>query len=61
MRDKYIKTLKMVAEDAEKDVIYYEGKPFTGRNVAEFFGKQAAGIKAIAVILQCILEKKDEI
>lgn len=47
-----IKILDMVLDDVEGDVNYYEGKPFTGRNVSEYFGKQAAAISAIGAALK---------
>ena len=51
-RDKMITVLDMIAMDAESDVSEFEGKPFTGRNVADFNGKQNAMISALAKILR---------
>ena len=59
MPDKRIIVLKMIAEDAKKDVEYYDGQPFTGRNVAQYFGKQGAAIAALAKIMETILSDKE--
>ncbi len=55
-KEKVIKVLGMIADDAEKDVNEAEGKPFTGRNVSEFNGKQNAMIRKLALTLKEILE-----
>ncbi len=34
-KEKAIRVLKEVKKDIEEDVAYYEGKPFTGKNVSE--------------------------
>lgn len=52
-----IRILDMVAEDMENDVRYYEGKPFTGRNVSEFFGKIAAAVKAVATVMREMIDE----
>ncbi len=50
--EKRIKTLDMIIEDMPRDVKELDGKPFTGSNVAGMFGKQAAAIQAMAMILK---------
>lgn len=57
IKQKAISVCRMVAKDAENDVNYYEGKPFTGKNVSEHIGKQAACIVALAQILEKVLEE----
>lgn len=52
-----IKVLEMIMADTENDAMYYEGKPFNGRNVAEYFGKQGAAIAALANIIKLMLEE----
>ncbi len=54
-----IKVLKLILEDIPNDVKEMEGKPFTGRNVAEAFGKQAAIIEALAKILLNFFDEKE--
>jgi len=55
-KEKMIKTLNMVIEDAENDVKEADGKAFTGHNVAEFNGKQNAMIHALAKSIKEILK-----
>jgi hypothetical protein len=40
--------LKMVAEDVEQDATDFDGKPFTGKVVAEYMGNHGAAIQAVA-------------
>ena len=60
MKTQTIKVLNMIADDMKSDAAYYEGKPFTGRNVAEYFGKQGAAIAALANIMRAALEGDKE-
>ena len=53
--DKTIKILEMIAEDMEKDAANFDGKPFTGKIVAEYFGHQGAAIAALANIVKSTL------
>lgn len=50
-----IKTLKMIATDVENDAKEFDGKPFTGKTMAEYMGNHGAAIKAIAETLELIL------
>jgi len=60
MNDKKIKILKMVAEDMKNDAENFDGRPFNGRTVAEYFGKQGAAIAALANIIRSILEEAND-
>jgi len=53
---KKIKVLEMIAQDMKEDVAKFDGQPFTGKIVAEYFGNQAAAIAALANIIKAILE-----
>ena len=55
-----IKVLEMIAEDMKTDAKNFDGKPFNGRTVAEYFGNQGAAIAALANIVKSILEAKGE-
>ena len=50
-----IEVLKMIVEDAENDAIYYEGRPFNGKEVAEYFGKMGAMIATLSKIIAHIV------
>lgn len=56
-RDRMREVAQAIATDAEQDVNRFEGQPFTGRTVAEYFGCQAAAIAALAKIVDRILEQ----
>ena len=53
---KLAKILKTISKDMEDDAMFFDCLPFTGGNVAEYFGKQGAAISAIANIVDEILE-----
>lgn len=44
-----------IAADARRDVHDFEGRPFTGRTVAEYMGLQAALIAALAKVVESLL------
>ena len=56
-KDKLISILKMIQTDMKKDAIYYEGKEFNGKNVAEYFGKIGAATAALAQIIENIIKE----
>jgi len=55
--NKRIEVLKLIAVDMENDAKKFDGKPFNGRTVAEYFGNQGAAIAALANIIKSILEE----
>jgi hypothetical protein len=57
-KEKQIKILNMIAEDMKNDAAAFDGTPFTGENVATYFGNQGAAIAALANIIRMILEDK---
>lgn len=57
--DKRIEVLKTIAKDMETDAQEFDGKPFTGKTVAEYNGNQGAAIAALADIVRSILEEKN--
>jgi len=57
MENKEIKVLEMIMEDMKNDAKIFDGKPFNGRTVAEYFGNQGAAIAKLADILKSILEQ----
>jgi len=50
--EKTIRTLDVIAQDMKDDAEKFDGKPFTGKNVAEYFGYQGAAIAALARIVK---------
>lgn len=56
-KEKIIEVLGMIAQDQLDDANAFEGKPFDGRTVAEYFGNQGAAIKALADIIKELLEE----
>ena len=45
-----------IATDMESDARNFDGKPFNGRTVAEYFGNQGAAIAALAEIVESLLK-----
>ena len=58
-RERIMHVLQEVARDVENDVKRFEGAPFNGKTVAEYFGCQAAAIKAVADILLAVVEDRE--
>lgn len=56
MNEKKIKILETIAADMEQDAKDFDGKPFNGKTVAEYFGNQGAAIAALANIIKSILK-----
>ena len=52
--------LEKIAEDMKNDAKNFDGRPFNGKTVAEYFGNQGAAIATIAHILKSILEQDSE-
>ena len=52
-----IKVLEMIAEDMKNDAAAFDGKPFDGKTVAEYFGNQGAAIAALANIIKSLIEQ----
>ncbi len=57
-KGKTIKVLEMIAEDMKNDAKAFDGRPFNGRTVAEYFGNQGAAIASLANIMKTILTDK---
>ena len=56
-KPKTISVLEMIAQDMADDAAKFDGQPFTGRTVAEYFGYQGAAIASLAKIIKTILEE----
>lgn len=59
--NKRIGVLEMIAADMENDAESFDGRPFNGKTVAEYFGNQGAAISALANIMKSILEQTKKI
>jgi len=55
--NKRIKVLEMIATDMKNDAKSFDGRPFNGKTVAEYFGNQGAAIAALANAVKSILEQ----
>jgi len=47
-KEKVLEVLQMIADDQKNDSANFDGQPFNGRTVAEYFGNQGAAIAALA-------------
>jgi hypothetical protein len=52
----YYNILEMISQDMEQDAKRFDGQPFNGETVAEYFGNQGAAIAALADIIKKFLE-----
>ncbi len=57
-KERVIEVLKMIIEDQKNDAKHFEGQPFNGRTVAEYFGNQGAAIAALADIVRELIEEE---
>lgn len=57
--DNRINVCEQIAEDVKNDAINFDGKPFTGKTVGEYFGYHGAAIAALADLVKSILESSD--
>ena len=55
---KSIKILATIQKDMENDAKKFDGKPFNGKTVAEYFGNHGAAIAALARIVSSILKEE---
>ena len=55
-RNKLIELCKQVAEDTKNDATNFDGQPFTGKTVAQYFGNHGAAIAALANVIVKILD-----
>ena len=58
MEDRRIKVLDMIALDTEVDAKRFEGAPFDGKIVGEYFGCLGAQIGNLAKIMKSIIEDR---
>ena len=59
-KEKMIEVLEEIATDMKNDAARFDGQPFTGKTVGEYFGYQGAAIAALAKIFIAMLEAQDE-
>ena len=57
MEEKTIRVLGMIAKDMKNDAEEFDGKPFNGKIVAEYFGNQGAAIAALADIIKSMIKE----
>lgn len=61
MKDnKRVRVLEMIAADMKNDAENFDGRPFNGETVAEYFGNQGAAVSALANIVKSILEQTEK-
>ena len=53
--EKAIQILDTIAADMEQDAKDFDGKPFTGKTVATYFGYQGAAIAGLAKIMKTMI------
>jgi hypothetical protein len=58
--ERAIEICQMVAADVKNDAANFDGKPFNGRTVAEYFGNHGAAIEALANVIKSILTNQNQ-
>ena len=58
--DKRIKLCEQIAKDVENDAAEFDGKPFSGRTVAQYFGNHGAAIAALADLIKEVLKEQKQ-
>ena len=53
--------LEMISTDMQNDAAAFDGRPFDGKTIAEYFGNQGAAISALAKIIKSILEQIEKV
>jgi len=61
MQNARIKVLEIISKDLMDDAKNFDGQPFNGKVVAEYFGHQGAAIAVIAGILKSILMEANNV
>ncbi len=56
-KEKAIKILDMVSEDAKNDATNFDGQEFNGKTVGTYFGNHGASISTLAKIVKGIIEE----
>lgn len=56
-RKNKVKVLEQIVMDMEDDIKKFDGSPFNGETVGEYYGGQGAAIIALANIVKSIIEK----
>ncbi len=57
MEKTVLKVLEEIAEDMKSDAEKFDGQPFNGKTVAQYFGYHGAAIAALATIVKTLIEK----
>ena len=58
-KERMKEVLTNIEKDMENDAKNFDGKPFDGKTVAQYFGYQGAAIAALAKAIRVILEEEE--
>ena len=56
-----IKICGRIAQDVENDASDFDGKPFTGKTMAEYMGNHGAAIQGLSRILAEVLKERTNV
>ncbi len=59
-KERTIEILTEIAEDMRKDAERFDGQPFTGKTVAEYFGCQGAAIAALTDTIKTLIQEEQK-
>jgi hypothetical protein len=57
---KLLSILERIAQDMKDDAAMFDGKPFNGKTVGEYFGCHGAAIATLADIIKVIIKQVEE-
>ena len=60
IKNKTLRILEKISEDMRNDAKEFDGKPFNGKTVAQYFAYQGAAIHALTNILRQVINEGDE-
>jgi len=59
MNERKIRVLDLIITNTSNDAKHFDGQPFNGKTVAEYFGNQGAAIVALANIIKEVIKEND--
>ena len=57
-KEKILSLMDTIAQDMKNDAEEFDGKPFTGKTMAEYNGNQGAAIAALAEAIKLLVKEQ---
>ena len=59
-KKRIVKLMETITQDMENDAKRFDGQPFNGKTVAEYFGNHGAAIAALADTIALLVNKNNQ-